>query len=74
MSSHSLSRKKKKKKKKKKKEQGYAEVGRQEVEEVRIHRPEDTDASETESLESEVSADEIPDVAPEEPEMRIPHM
>ena len=59
-------------------EQGFAEVAHQEVEEVRIHTPEDTDASETESLEGElaskVRADEIPDVAPEEPEMRIPHM
>ena len=59
-------------------EQGFAEVLRQEMEEVRIHTPEGTDASETESLEgeltSEVSGDEMPDVVPEEPEMRIPHM
>ena len=59
-------------------DQGFAEVARQEVEEVRIHTPKDTDTSETGSVEgelaSEVSADEIPDVAREEPEMRIPHM
>ena len=37
-------------------EQGLAEVARQEVEEVmRIHTPEGTDASETESLEGELA-------------------